>query len=47
MDEISEITKDIMSGRTDFIQTTIRKESLTFWAKAWATELLYLLTREL
>ena len=39
MDEISDITKDIMSGGTDSIQTTIGKESLAPWAKAWTTEL--------
>ena len=39
MDEISNITKNIMSGGTDSIQTTIGKESLALWGKAWATEL--------
>ena len=41
MDEISDITKDIMSGGTDFIQTTIWKESLALWAKTWTTEFPY------
>ena len=44
MDKISNITKEFMFGGIDSIQTTIGKESLALWAKAWATELPFLHT---
>ena len=45
-DETSNKTKEFMFRGTDFIQTTIRKDSLVLWAKAWAMELPCLFTWE-
>ena len=43
-DEKSDKTEEFMFRGTDFIQTTIRKDSLVLWAKAWAMELPCLFT---
>ena len=42
----SKDTKHKISDGTSSIQTNTGKENLALWAKAWTTELTYLLTKE-